>query len=95
MGGKGVISVLSNIAPKYVHDMCYDYFNGNIDNAKNSQLNAIDLINALFCEVNPIPVKEAMNMLGYNCFEPRLPLIKLSDIGKDKLEKAMKEFGLI
>ena len=95
LGGKGVISVLSNVAPNYVHKMCYDYFNGNIDEAKNSQLKALDLISALFCEVNPIPVKEAMNMIGYDCFEPRLPLIKLSENGKSKLEKAMKEFGLL
>ena len=95
LGGKGVISVLSNVAPKYVHDMCYDYFNGEVQKAKESQLKALNLISALFCEVNPIPVKEALNMLGYNCFEPRLPLIKLSDSGKVKLENAMKEFGLL
>jgi len=95
LGGKGVISVLSNVSPKYVHDMCYDYFNGNVEKASNSQLKALNLINALFCEVNPIPVKEAMNMMGYNCYKPRLPLIKLSNNGKDKLEKAMKEFGVI
>ncbi len=95
LGGKGVISVLSNIAPKYVHDMCYDYFNGNINKAKDSQLNALNLIKALFCEVNPIPVKEAMNIIGYNCYEPRLPLIKISDLGKERLEKEIKKFGLI
>ena len=95
LGGKGVISVLSNVAPKYVHDMCYDYFEGNVEKAKESQLKALNLISALFCEVNPIPVKEAMNMIGYNCFEPRLPLIKLSNSGKEKLEKAMKEFGIL
>ena len=95
LGGKGVISVLSNVAPKYVHDMCYDYFEGNVEKAKESQLKALNLISALFCEVNPIPVKEAMNMIGYNCFEPRLPLIKLSNSGKEKLEKAMKEFGIV
>ena len=95
LGGKGVISVLSNVAPKYVHDMCYDYFEGNVEKAKESQLKALNLISALFCEVNPIPVKEAMNMIGYNCFEPRLPLIKLSNSGKEKLEKAMKEFGVL
>ena len=95
LGGKGVISVLSNVAPKYVHDMCYDYFEGNVEKAKESQLKALNLISALFCEVNPIPVKEAMNMIGYNCFEPRLPLIKLSNSGKEKVEKAMKEFGVL
>ena len=95
LGGKGVISVLSNIAPRYVHDMCYDYFNGKSEKAKESQLKALNLISALFCEVNPIPVKEAMNMLGYNCYEARLPLVKLSDSGKEKLKKAMKEFGIV
>lgn len=95
VGGIGVISVLSNLVPEYVHNMCYEYFDGNIESSKNKQLKSLDLVSALFCEVNPIPVKEAMNILGYNCYEPRLPLIKLSENGKDKLEKAMKEFGII
>lgn len=95
VGGIGVISVLSNLVPEYVHNMCYEYFDGKIDNSREKQLKALDLVSALFCEVNPIPVKEAMNILGYNCYEPRLPLIKLSENGKDKLTKAMKEFGII
>ncbi len=95
LGGIGVISVLSNISPEYVHNLCFDYFDGDVEKAKLNQLKALDLINALFCEVNPIPVKEAMNMMGYNCYEPRLPLIKLSDEGKCKLEKAMKRFGVL
>lgn len=95
VGGIGVISVLSNLVPEYVHNMCYEFFDGNIESSKNKQLKSLDLVDALFCEVNPIPVKEAMNILGYNCYEPRLPLIKLSENGKDKLEKAMKEFGII
>ena len=86
---------MSNVAPNYVHEVCYDYFNGNVEKATKSQLKALDLISALFCEVNPIPVKEAMNMMGYNCFEPRLPLIKLSESGKTRLKKAMEEFGII
>lgn len=95
VGGIGVISVLSNLVPEYVHNMCYEFFEGNVESSRNKQLKSLDLVSALFCEVNPIPVKEAMNILGYNCYEPRLPLIKLSENGKDKLEKAMKEFGII
>lgn len=95
MGGIGVISVLSNLVPEYVHNMCYEFFEGKVEQSKEKQLKALNLINALFCEVNPIPVKEAMNILGYNCYEPRLPLIKLSKDGKIKLENAMKEFGII
>lgn len=95
VGGIGVISVLSNLVPEYVHNMCYEYFEGKVESSKEKQLKSLDLVSALFCEVNPIPVKEAMNLLGYNCYEPRLPLIKLSENGKEKLEKAMKEFGIM
>ena len=85
LGGKGVISVLSNIKPKYTHDMCYNYFNGNIKEAAKMQIEAIPLIKALFSEVNPIPVKAALNMGGYNFGIPRLPLIEMSEEGKKKL----------
>ena len=85
LGGKGVISVLSNIKPKYTHDMCYNYFNGNIKEAAKMQIEAIPLIKALFSEVNPIPVKAALNMVGYNFGIPRLPLIEMSKEGKKKL----------
>lgn len=85
LGGKGVISVLSNIKPKYTHDMCYNYFNGNIKEAAKMQIEAIPLIKALFSEVNPIPVKAALNMVGYNFGIPRLPLIEMSEEGKKKL----------
>ncbi|MBP3597286.1 MAG: 4-hydroxy-tetrahydrodipicolinate synthase [Clostridia bacterium] len=95
VGGIGVISVLSNLVPEYVHNMCYEYFEGKVESSKEKQLKSLDLVSALFCEVNPIPVKEAMNLLGYNCYEPRLPLVKLSENGKEKLEKAMKEFGIM
>lgn len=95
MGGIGVISVLSNLVPEYVHNMCYEFFEGKVEQSKEKQLKSINLINALFCEVNPIPVKEAMNILGYKCYEPRLPLLKLSEDGKNKLKNAMKEFGII
>ena len=86
LGGIGVISVLSNVRPKYTHDMCYNFFNNETEIAAKMQIDAIPLINALFSEVNPIPVKEALNILGYNFGEPRLPLIKLSEENRKKLE---------
>ena len=94
LGGIGVISVLSNVAPKYTHDMVQNYFDGNIEEATKMQLNAIELVNALFCEVNPIPVKEALNILGWNMGNPRLPLAKLSDKGINQMEIALKNFCL-
>ena len=90
LGGIGVISVLSNVKPKYTHDMCYSFFNKETEKAAKMQIDAIPLINALFSEVNPIPVKEALNILGYNFGEPRLPLIKLSEENREKLEIALK-----
>lgn len=84
LGGLGVISVLSNIKPKYTHEMIENFFNGNISEATQMQLNAIPLINALFSEVNPIPVKSALNYIGYNFGIPRLPLTKMS-IEKEKI----------
>lgn len=92
LGGIGVISVLSNIAPKYTHDMIEHYFNGNTDEATNMQLNCIDLVDSLFCEVNPIPVKEALNMIGYNYGIPRLPLVKMTEKGQKRLEKSLNNF---
>lgn len=86
LGGIGVISVLSNIRPKYTHDMCYAFFNNENEKAAKMQIDAVPLINALFSEVNPIPVKEALNIIGYNFGEPRLPLIKLSEENRKKLE---------
>lgn len=78
LGGLGVISVLSNIKPKYTHEMIKNFFNGNISEATQMQLDAIPLINALFSEVNPIPVKSALNYIGYDFGIPRLPLTKMS-----------------
>ena len=95
LGGFGVISVLSNLVPKYTHDMVYNFMNGNITDAITAQVNAVPLVNALFCEVNPIPVKAALNMLGYTAGIPRLPLIEMSAAGKDKLNKELKNFGLL
>lgn len=95
LGGLGVISVLSNIEPKFTHNMVMNYLEGNKEEALNAQLKCLNLVEALFCEVNPIPVKEALNILGYNYGIPRLPLVPLSKLGKEKLEKAMKEFKTI
>ena len=92
LGGIGVISVLANIEPNFTHNMVNDYLNGNIAKALNSQLKCINLIDALFCEVNPIPVKAALNMKGYNYGIPRLPLIELSNKGKEKLKNAIDNF---
>lgn len=95
LGGIGVISVLSNIAPAYTHNMVQNFWEGNIKKATKMQLDSLDLINSLFCEVNPIPVKEALNMLGYNYGTPRLPLVEMSSNGKAILKKAMEDFGLL
>lgn len=95
LGGKGVISVVSNIAPKRFSRMVHDYLNGNINDARATQLESISLINALFCEVNPTPVKYALNLLGYDFGVPRLPLVEISDASKALLTKEMKQYGLI
>ena len=95
LGGKGVISVISNIAPKKFTTMVHDFFNGDIEKATKVQLESIELINALFIEVNPIPVKSALNMLGYNFGIPRLPLVELSNKNKLILENALKNYGLL
>lgn len=95
LGGKGVISVLSNVAPKQTHDMCQAYFDGNVEKARDMQLEALDLIHALFCEVNPIPVKAAMNLMGMEVGSLRAPLTEMEDANKEKLAKALKEYGLL
>lgn len=89
LGGIGVISVLSNIKPKFTHDMVYDFFNGDVKEACKKQLDSIELIDCLFSEVNPIPVKSALNILGYDYGIPRLPLTELSEFNKDKLKKTI------
>lgn len=90
LGGIGVISVLSNIKPKFVHDIVYDFLDGNIDKARKMQLNILPLINSLFSEVNPIPVKYALNELGFNFSVPRLPLVEFSDTNKKVLRQYLK-----
>ena len=95
VGGIGVISVLSNIAPEYTHNIVENFEKGKLQEAINAQVKAIPLIKALFCEVNPIPVKAALNMIGYTVGTPRLPLIEMSDAGKEKLKNELLSFGLI
>ena len=95
LGGKGVISVLSNVMPKYTHEMVHKYLDGDVKEACKMQLDVLDLIDALFCEVNPIPVKYALNLMGYNFGKPRMPLIELSDGNKEKLKEVMKKHNLI
>lgn len=95
LGGKGVISVLSNVAPQQTHDICENYFNGNVEKSMQEQLRAIALCDALFCEVNPIPVKKALNFMGMEAGTLRRPLTEMEDANAAKLEKAMKEYGIL
>ena len=95
LGGIGVISVLSNVAPTYVHDMVYKYLSGDTEGSCKMQLDAIPLCNALFCEVNPIPVKAAMNMMGKEVGPLRAPLTEIEDGHREVLRKAMADFGLL
>lgn len=95
LGGSGVISVLSNIAPKVVHDMCYNYFEGRTDEARCAQIKYYNVISALFSDVNPIPVKEAMNMMGFDVGECRLPLVRMSEDAREHLRDELKKVGLL
>ena len=95
MGGKGVISVLSNVAPKETHDLCQKYFDGDAQGSLKLQMDYLTLIHALFCEVNPIPVKTAMNLMGFDAGNLRLPLCEMEEKNLETLKKAMAERGLI
>lgn len=95
LGGKGVISVLSNVAPQQTHDICESYFKGETQKSMQEQLRAIDLCDALFCEVNPIPVKKAVSLIGFEAGPLRRPLTEMEDANAAKLEKAMKEYGIL
>lgn len=95
LGGKGVISVLSNIAPEETHDICEMYFSGDVAGSAALQLRAIELIDALFCEVNPIPVKKAVSLMGTPAGPLRMPLTEMEPENAEKLEKAMKKFGIL
>ena len=94
LGGLGVISVLSNVIPKDVHNMVENFLNGNIKEATKLQLDTLKLTSALFSEVNPIPVKAACNMMGFNSGIPRLPLIEMSESGKENLKNEMINYGV-
>ena len=95
LGGKGVISVLSNVAPKETHDMVAKFMEGDVQGAIKLQLDAIELISALFCEVNPIPVKTALNLMGYEVGACKLPLCDMEPKNLETLKTAMKNYGLI
>ncbi|MEG7529887.1 MAG: 4-hydroxy-tetrahydrodipicolinate synthase [Hungatella sp.] len=95
LGGKGVISVLSNIAPKQTHEICAAYAAGDVEKSRQLQLQAIPLINQLFCEVNPIPVKAAMNRMGKEVGPMRMPLTDMEPQNLEKLAQAMKEYGIL
>ncbi|MCP1102794.1 4-hydroxy-tetrahydrodipicolinate synthase [Aequitasia blattaphilus] len=95
IGGSGVISVVSNVAPKYMHDMVMEFLDGNITKAAKMQVDLIPLCKGLFCEVNPIPVKAAMNMQGLEVGSPKLPLTEMEDENKEKLRAAMAAMNLL
>ncbi len=95
LGGKGVISVLSNVAPKDTHVICQLFFDGKLEAASKLQLDYTDLIDALFCEVNPIPVKTAMNLMGYQAGPLRMPLTAMEPAHVEQLKKALANHGLL
>ena len=95
LGGRGVISVLSNVAPKETHDICEKFFQGDIAGSRELQLRALPLIEQLFCEVNPIPVKRAMALMGMDCGPLRMPLTQITPEHEKALEQAMRDFGIL
>ena len=94
LGAKGVISVLSNVAPKETHDICEKFFQGDIAGSRDLQLRALPLIEQLFCEVNPIPVKRAVTLMGMDCGPLRMPLTQITAEHEKALVKAMRDFGV-
>lgn len=94
LGASGVISVLANVMPQETHDMVMAYLHHDVDTALQIQLDNLDLIHALFIEVNPIPVKEALNLMGKQVGGYRLPLCEMSEEHKEVLAAKMKEKGL-
>ncbi len=94
LGGKGVISVVANILPEETHNICEYYFNGDVEKSRDLQLKMLDLINSLFIEVNPVPIKTAMNLLGFNAGNLRMPLVEMDSANLETLKKSMTDFGL-
>ena len=94
VGGKGVISVLANVLPKETHDICQLYLDGKCEESKKLQFKYLDLINSLFCEVNPIPVKTALNLMGFNAGKLRLPLYEMDPKNKERLINSLKNAGV-
>lgn len=94
LGGKGVISVLSNICPQETHDMVAKFMDGDITGSRDLQLKALPLVHALFCEVNPIPVKAALNLMGMDVGPLRLPMTEMEEANKQRLAQAMRDFGI-
>ena len=95
IGGKGVISVLSNVAPEDTHNICAEYFAGNVEKSRELQIKYLELIHSLFCEVNPIPVKKALELMGFYGGNVRLPLTQLEPAHTERLKKAMIETGIL
>ena len=94
-GGKGVISVLSNVAPKQTHDICATFAAGDVAKAAQLQFKALELVDALFCEVNPIPVKHALNLMGWDRGPLRIPLCEMEEANLERLKKAMVNYGIL
>lgn len=95
LGGKGVISVLANVMPKETHEMCAAYLNGDTQKATKMQLEYLELVNKLFIEVNPIPVKTALRLMGKNVGNLRLPLVEMEEKNLEALKTTMQKYGLI
>ena len=95
LGGKGVISVMANIIPRDTHDMVASYLSGDLESSRKIQLKTLELVKALFIEVSPIPVKEAMNLMGMNIGKCRMPLVDMSGKNREILKRAMQNYGLI
>ena len=95
IGAKGVISVLSNVAPQQTHDICARFLEGNLEEARKLQFDALELVEALFCEVNPVPVKHALNLMGWDMGPLRMPLCEMEEANLLKLKNAMIRYGIL
>ena len=95
LGAKGVISVLANVLPRQTHQICQLFFDGKVQQSRELQLELLPLIHALFSDVNPIPVKEALNLMGLECGECRLPLIGMEPCAKEKLAAVLAQYHLL